>query len=395
MGGSAMSNHQVPAQMLGYLYQIRCALDLLLSDDNDRLSICIEKFDDIAFSTDGENPVTLIQIKHHVKKLGDLSDRSVDLWRTIKVWIDHVSRHGLENTKFIIVTTASAPENSASSLLRTGNRNVTRAYELLKQASEQSDNKANAPYYTAFNNMPPEAMRMLLYCTTVMDNSESIIDVSENIKTRIRYSTRPEFEDRVFERIEGWWFGKVIEALSSVAPNFISQTQVRSKICDIAAEYTSDNLPIDTDFADSVDISSVPKTERIFCEQLHLISVRDKQIKLAIRDYYRAFVQRNNWIKDDLLYIDELDTYENRLIDKWEHLFAQMEDEVDANSLEEEKQKAGRDLYKNIEESDLRIRPLCTDAFVMHGSYHMLANNIRVGWHLEFEQRLATIAKGG
>jgi hypothetical protein len=394
-GGSTMSNHQAPAQMLGYLYQVRCALDLLLSNDNDRLSICIEKFDDIAFSTDGENPVALIQTKHHVKRLGDLSDRSVDLWRTIKVWIDHVSKYGLENTKFIIVTTASAPKASASSFLRNGNRNVIRAFELLKQASEQSDNKTNALCYAAFSNMPSEDMQRLLDCTTVMDNSEDIIDVSEKIKNRIRYSTRPEFENSVFERIEGWWFGKVIEALSSVAPTFISQGQVRSKICDITAEYTLDTLPIDTDYANGIDIASFPKTERIFCEQLHLISVKDKRIKLAIRDYYRAFAQRNNWIKDDLLYIDELDKYENRLIDKWEHLFAQMEDEVAANSLEEDKQKAGRDLYKNIEESDLRIRPLCSDAFVMRGSYHMLANNLRVGWHLEFEQRLAEIGKGG
>ena len=57
----AVANHQASAQMLGYLYQVRCALDILLSDANEQLSICIEKFDDIAFSNDGVSPSALIQ----------------------------------------------------------------------------------------------------------------------------------------------------------------------------------------------------------------------------------------------------------------------------------------------------------------------------------------------
>ncbi|MCL2163184.1 MAG: hypothetical protein FWH55_02075 [Oscillospiraceae bacterium] len=242
-----VANHQVPAQMLGYLYQVRCALDLLLSDANEQLSICIEKFYDIAFSTDGVSPSALIQTKHHISVHGDLSDKSVDLWRTIKVWIDHVSRFGLKNTRFVIVTTASAPENSAASLLHTEGRNVARALQLLKQASEQSGNKANLPYYTAFSKMQPDTMQELLERATIIDNSYNIIDVVANIKHRIRYSTRSEFEESVFERVEGWWFGKIIKALSSVNFFFISQREVRSKIFDIATEYFPDNLPIDTD----------------------------------------------------------------------------------------------------------------------------------------------------
>lgn len=343
----AVTNHQAPAQMLGYLYQVRCALNLLLSDTNEQLSICIEKFDDVAFSNDGESPSALIQTKHHINGHGDLSDKSIDLWKTIKIWIDHVSTYGFENTKFIIITTASAPENSAASLLRTDNRNVVRAFELLKQASELSDNKSNAAYYSAFSKMQADTMQRILDHATVMDNSDNIVDVAESIKHRIRYSTRPGFEDKVFERIEGWWFEKAIEALSSATPIFVSQGQVRSKICDVAAEYLPDNLPIDIVFLETVDI-------------------------------------------------DELDKYEYRLIDEWEHHFARMSDELDDNSDEQKKQEMGRSLYNLIEHStDIRIRPLCSDAFVMRGSYHMLANNLRVGWHLDFAKRLTIVLKGG
>ena len=47
-----MSNHQASEQMIGYLYQVRFALALLLDDDNPNSQISIEKFDDIAFSQD-------------------------------------------------------------------------------------------------------------------------------------------------------------------------------------------------------------------------------------------------------------------------------------------------------------------------------------------------------
>ena len=58
-----MPNHQAPGQMLGYLYQVRYALVLLLANDDENQQISIEKFDDVAFSND-DTPAKMIQIKH-------------------------------------------------------------------------------------------------------------------------------------------------------------------------------------------------------------------------------------------------------------------------------------------------------------------------------------------
>ena len=77
-----MSDHQASEQMVGYLYQVRYALALLLDDDNSDSQISIEKFDDVAF-VDGNTPIERIQLKHHVRKAGNLTDKSTDLWRKI------------------------------------------------------------------------------------------------------------------------------------------------------------------------------------------------------------------------------------------------------------------------------------------------------------------------
>lgn len=62
-----------------------------MTQEDERAQISVEKFDDIVVSYDGIVD-TLVQLKHHVKTTGDLTDASADLWRTIKVWIDAVKQ---------------------------------------------------------------------------------------------------------------------------------------------------------------------------------------------------------------------------------------------------------------------------------------------------------------
>ena len=79
--------HGASASATGYLFQCRCALlaGLRAIPDAPQLAISIEKFDDIAFEEDGE-PIQLIQTKHHIGKKGNLSDASIDLWKTLSIW---------------------------------------------------------------------------------------------------------------------------------------------------------------------------------------------------------------------------------------------------------------------------------------------------------------------
>ena len=145
-----MSSHDASAQMLGYLYQVRCALNILLSAENEQSSICIEKFDDVAFSNDGDTPSVLIQTKHHVSNRGDLTDTSVDLWRTLNVWMDMFRKQDIANTRFIIITTSNAPDNAASWFMRQTNRDSFRAYVILKSIAEQAANVSNKKFYDSF-----------------------------------------------------------------------------------------------------------------------------------------------------------------------------------------------------------------------------------------------------
>lgn len=390
-----MSTHQASEQMLGYLYQVRYALALLLKNDNENHQISIERFDDVAFSQD-DSPKQMIQLKHHVRQHGNLSDASTDIWRTLKVWIDAVSIDAslLNDTDFLIITTSQAPEDSAASLLKSSGRNIDLAYLKLKHVASTSDNKEHKTYYKAFSNLDEMTMKKLLEKVYVVDGASNILDVSRDLHRLIRYSCMPKYEDQICERIEGWWYQRTIEALCSDTPIFYTQQQVRSLIVSTSQQYAEDNLPIDVWDYNTITKDDLSSNEKIFYEQLRLICLGNRRLNTAIRDYYRAFRQRANWIRNDLLYVNELEQYEQRLIDEWEHHFASMEDELSmlgSHATEDDKVTYGQALFKEIEAGDIRIRPKVQDAFIMRGSYHILANQLKIGWHIDFQERLKQI----
>ena len=387
-----MPNHQASEQMLGYLYQVRYALALLLENDNSDCQISIEKFDDVAFSKD-DIPIQLIQLKHHIQHQGNLADASTDMWRTIKVWIDAISETPdiLDGTNFLIITTATAPIDSAAFLLKKdSNRNPDTAYQKLKTVCFSSVNQAHQRYYDAFREAGEDTVKQLIRQIYIIDCASNIIDVEKDILKHIRYSCIPKHQKMIYERLEGWWFKKAIDALCCDTPVFVNQNQVRSFIVSVSQEYADDNLPIDILDIDDLQESNFSDNERIFHEQLKLICLSNHRMQLALRDYYRAFGQRASWVRNNLLYVNELEQYEQRLIDEWEHAFAAMEETLSEtnNATEKEKEKEGRQLFSDIEKREIRIRPKCQEAFIMRGSYHILANQLKIGWHVDFFDRL-------
>ena len=154
----------------------------------------------------------MIQLKHYTKAYGDLTDGSTDIWRIIKVWADLVYKDAtcLTSTKFIIITTAIAPEKSAASCLKPITEELGRdaraAFSLLKEITKTSKNKKHESYYKLFNKLGDELGQKLVDNIYIIDRSSNIVDVKDDIRKFIRYGSLPHYEDRICERLEGWWY---------------------------------------------------------------------------------------------------------------------------------------------------------------------------------------------
>ena len=116
--------HDATASLLGYLYQCRYALlaGIRASKSKPGLLLTIEPFDHIAFD-DGTDVMQAIQTKHH-GNAGKLTDLSVDLWKTLGIWTQRIVANPKLpfESQFLILTTCTAPDGSAASLLRPGRK---------------------------------------------------------------------------------------------------------------------------------------------------------------------------------------------------------------------------------------------------------------------------------
>lgn len=130
----------------------------------------------------------------------------------------------------------------------------------------------------------------------------------------------------------------------------------------------------------------------LFVHQLELIELGKTSIGNAVRDYIRAFTQRSRWSEENLLTAGEIGKYERRLKEEWGVLFADMEDDLGSEATEAEKIAAAKRIYRWAQlEARLHIRPNCDESFVFRGSFHILANNSEIGWHIDYMARLMAI----
>lgn len=381
-------------QAIGYLYQIRYALWLLL-DGAEEQELVLEALDDIHLESQG-TPLELLQTKHHSTK-ASLTDASPDLWKTIRVWSTHLLHRHIQipPTTLSLVTTATAPPGSIASKLRpTDDRDCEEALKKLNHIVKTSENKSLKEAFDAFTGLSPEQQRELIEATYILDQSPMIDDTAGQIEDKIRAAVSREHRSALFERLEGWWFGKGVAQLREGSAQPIPGFEVYDKLRTIADQFRPDALPID--FLDAKPESVDPAgDDRLFVQQLRIIDVSNRRIEKAILDYYRAFHQRSRWSREELLDGGEVEQYEDRLVDEWERFALSLTDEQqDNNAPETELKKVGRQIYKWMEQlADYRIRPNVSEPYVMRGSYHMLADKSlpRIWWHPKFLERLEQI----
>jgi len=402
MTDSAADKFSAGEQALGYIYQPRLALRWLL-ELPENTAVFLEKDDDLDF-VDKDGSKSLASLKH--KAAGDrLTDLSTDFWKSVRIWLARYKRddRSASNLRFFLFTTGTVADTSFLKEflpVRSGTGDETKT---LAEQAEEALSKSKSDFIgdiaRKFNELTPTEKQDFLVRIRILDGSPRIEDVPETIKDRHMRSIRREHRNAVFERLEGWWNDEVIKQLTGNRDEGIFGFEVSDKLSALSEEYKQDNLPITfrgKEPAGEVDTESDPRT---FVVQLREIGISSSRIRNAILDYYRAFEQRSEWARENLLVLGEIDDYEDRLVDEWSRYRDVVFEDLDENSAEDVLQRAGKELYKwadqqtgNIE--SLRIRARVTEPYVTRGSFHILADAApepKVYWHPRFLGRLGKV----
>lgn len=376
--------------LTGYLYQVRYALlDALKRAKEDvRFSVSIETLDDIVFETDGQ-PLELLQTKHHSKP-GNLADSSSDLWKTIRIWVKQYKTK--INSHFYLITTSKVADGSIAYYLQQGtNRNVTNAISRLDSVSQSSTNKANIDAYKEYSSLTTKEKGELINCVSVLDSAPMILDLDKELRREIFYAVEMKYLDSFITRLEGWWYRRALQHLNKANQIPILAEEIMAESSMLREQFKQDNLIVDADIL-SAAIDEKSYQTRIFVQQLKLININDRRIFFAIRDYFRAFEQRSRWIREELLQVGELDTYETRLTEEWEIRYEQLRDQIGDETAEKEMHRLAQELYAWVETGTLKqIRPQVNEPSMARGSYHILSDSQIIGWHPEFKHRLAEL----
>ena len=386
---------EASASMLGYLYQIRQVLACAVERYEHGLdwSVAVEAGDDIeVVRADGK---TYYQLKHRDES-AKLTDRSSDLWKTLRIWSEELAAGRLDvaETDLLLLTTAEIVHDTIGHYLRpalSGVRDEQKASRLIAAITGETTNKTNKNGYEAYNKLSEPQQRNLLSRIQVVGDAPNIAAIDKLLTGKAAIAVSHRHVQPFLQRLEGWLYRRVVEQLLSPHRSPITGAEFDEMFTNLQNQFRPENLPIDEDIAE-LRPNAADYSDKTFVRQLALINAGSNRISLAVRHYMRAFEQRSRWLQDGLLQVGELSRYERKLTEAWEEEFAAMEEELGHEATEQEKIVAARAIYRwATTTANYRIRAECDEDFVCKGSFQMLADDRLVGWHIDFLARLMAV----
>jgi len=383
------SRFNAAAPLAGYIFQCRLALlrGLQILKKYPNTLIAIEKFDDVSFDDDDYGQC-LIQAKHHIEAKS-LADKSVDLWKTFRVWLESFNKEPLTTShiKRLLITTAEAEEDSAMAKLRPGHTAEDRAAALvlLREAAESSQNSTTSEARKAFLALGDSEAELFLQSVELYDNHPNLVDMKEEIEGELVLLS-PENKSLIADYLEGWWFGVIGGHLVSEQADLIPVQSIIIKANEIGNWFKGDSLPIDDPASLGVKDYTPDDEDAMFVRQMRIVGMSDSVVQRGARDFYRASAQRSKWARESLLLDGETSKYDEKLQDRWARRFDADCADCEGNT-EDQNKSLGRNICFWATQDQVGFRNV-VETWITAGSFHGLADRLEIGWHPHYQKRL-------
>lgn len=387
----AIANTHVPDKIYGYGLQVRQMLYELLNCEIDSV-VSVEKFDDVGVENGDEK--TAIQTKSALSDRNPVSDRAVDLWKTLYNWLLALkeSELPLHSTLFTLVINVNKSGNIVTWLNQAHDGNEAEAvYEKIRgeftgkdgKYIKQSDSINN--YIVTF--LAEENKKYALY---IIENFKLVIigeGHTNKLYTEFRAKTYlpSDIQQLVFDKMLGWIdkttalqveSGKVMQvAKKSFNKELIlTQTLVNQNkaLVELAPSPTN------------AEIELQQNEYKTYIRQLQIIDIDYDDQLTAINDYLKAFANRTMWAVKGDINEEILQNYYKDLERRWKT----KKNIIEMDKDEWEEAKRGRYLYYQCQDEDVNMGVIVTPRSFKNGCYHELADQQQIGWHPNYEQKL-------
>ena len=392
--------HSAEASALGFYYQALYALLVLFEQNTDDAAVSVEQLDDVQLSVDGQD--LLFQLKHSLSgKPPSISVKTKALWRTIKAWIDVLPEISPPETTLHLITVGDVVDDDPLSTLLTSEPDRPALIQAMvaeaeRVQTEREDAKAageKLPYADrsdgckAFLELTESERASLCGRIRICPASPNIASIEDRVASGLNILL-PAQRAVVAKKLVEWWNRELIYSLCGKRERVISRAELQEQISRTVAELERDHLSMDFELAEPpVDY----QPNGMLTRQIQLVKGLEIDVKKAIREEWRARAQRSRWLDANAANWTKIDMYDRVLKEHWSDLHGTVKEEC-ATQEAAAKEEAGLKVLRwSHHQAPDAVRPIETGyngSYYVRGSLQILAVNLEVGWHPDYEDHL-------
>ena len=353
--------------------------------------VSFEVFDDVGEEA-GDGTQTFVQSKSALRS-NPVADRSIELWKTIGNWIEAIKDRQHDSSKLRFVMYVSRDVRGSIAELFHAARSAAEAMSAIAEAKKQL--WGDGPEFRLRPSLPAELSNHVERVFSA--RPEVAVSVIQAFQIE-RGSGSPQNDfaqllDRHYvprNRVEtvaayavGWVKREVDKLLEQRKPAVLAWEDFHQEMVtfirkvaerDILQSFAPEPTPVD----------KMKLLPRAFVQQLQLINIEFAEHLDAVSQFFKASLDRTKWGESGEVHPSSLDELDERLMQTWKNMkrraFIQASGKADTEK--------GQLLYADCMLHDDRLEGAETPSHFIPGCFHMLADDLKVGWHPDYSAEL-------
>lgn len=378
-------SENAPGQLLGFTIQFPRALCHLLNCTPGSV-VCVEVHGDVA--TIHSNGFKTAEEDKSSVNSNPVTDKSSDLWKTLSNWIDAVKTGELdiEKTKFILFRNKSGRQGIADAFHSANSADeIEKALDnaIVKMSDIDQEHVAWMYYENVINNNR-QILKKIIENFTLETGSGDGFDEVEALLKKLHVPAKS-IKD-LATHLGGWILRNVTNKISQKKDARISWEDFNAAFLERfeqarrleLIDFTLEVPPSEDQI--KFQISLRPR----YLLQAELVGCDHEDLLGAVTDFLKARTNRDRWIEHELLDEISAEEFETRLHRFWKNA----KSTIKIINKELDPVERGRLLYNQCQIRQETIKNSELPDSTVAGTYHALANGLKLGWHEDWESRL-------
>jgi hypothetical protein len=381
--------HTAQGPYLGFALQpVRLCTHLLKCPDGAEVSL--ELLDDVAVHA-ADGSVEVEQIKSATRQ-NPISDWSDELWKTFANWLDAVEAGQLTigQTRFTLYVT---PPRTGEWVEALSNASTDTEVEEIVAAIEAKLSRLRTPKACDANLKrfleAPRAHRHGVVLNFKLASSDA--DPVNQIRDLIKPAVSPELIEAICAYAIGMAKERVDRKIRNRQSPILDGNGFKREFqAFIRKTNTPGLLTSLTRVPDAEEIDALLSARPTFIRQLELVGLESQDHVRAVSDYLRTSADKTRWAETGLIFEESLIDWDDFLVGRYGLIAGEIADihgEKDART-------RGRLTYRECAQVQASLDSRAVPSHFVHGSFNALADDMRVGWHPDYQTLIGEIGNG-